>query len=83
MSQSESDTLLDVGRDVAIEQLKTTRKTLASEAFQERVVEEVDESYDVPMVPEALEEKALNTIYDFVQDAAVGAVDRLIASLKA
>ena len=83
MSQSESDSLSDIGRDVAIKQLKTTRKTIASRAFQERVVDEVDESYDVPMVPEALEENTLNTIYDFVQDAAVGAIDRLIASLKA
>ena len=83
MSESDRDPLLDVGRDVAIEQLTTTRKTLASEAFQERIVEEINDRVDLPVVPETLEASAFDTAYDLVQQVAVGAIDRLIASLKA
>jgi len=80
---SATDDLLDVGRDVALEQLETTRKTLASDAFQERVVEEVNERVNIPMVPEAVEATAFDTVYELVQGVAVGAVDRLIDGLKA
>jgi hypothetical protein len=77
------DSFVDIGRDAALDQLKSVRKVLKSDAFQERVVEVVNDAINVPMVPEALEATAFDTVYDLVQRVSVAAVDRLIDGLKA
>jgi len=76
------DSFADIGRDAALEQLKTTRKILASEAFQERLVPEIDAVVDVPYMPDAVEAKTIDMAYDVVQKPAVNAIDKLIETLK-
>jgi len=76
------DGLVDIGRDAALEQLKATRKILASEAFQERLMPKIDAVVDVPYMPDALEAKTIDMAYDLVQKPAVKAIDDLIERLK-
>ena len=76
------DSFADIGRDAALEQLKTTRKIVASEAFQDRLVEKVNEEVDVPHMPDALEAKTIDMAYDLVQKPAVKAIDDLIERLQ-
>lgn len=76
------DSLIDIGRDAALEQLKTTRKILASEEFQERLVPKIDAVVDVPYMPDALEANTIDMAYDLVQKPAVSAIDDLIERLK-
>lgn len=79
--QTEQD-WADIGREAALEQLTSLRKTLASEAMQERIVNRVNDQVNIPVAPEALEETAFDTVYDLIQSVVVDAVDDLIAELK-
>ena len=76
------DSFADIGRDAALEQLKATRRIVASEAFQERLVPKIDAVVDVPYMPDALEAKTIDMAYDLVQKPAVNAIDELIETLK-
>jgi len=78
----DDDSLLDIGRDAALPQLKATRKVVASEAFQERLVPHVNRVVDVPYMPDSLEREAFDMAYDLVQEPAVKALDELIDELK-
>lgn len=80
---NDEETWASIGREAAIEQLKSTRKTLASDAFQKSVVSVVNDTVDIPVVPEAIEQTAFDNLYDLVQRVSVAAIDRLIASLEA
>lgn len=80
--EQQDDDILDIGRDAALAQLKTTRKILASERFQERLTPQVNDLVDVPYMPDALEGEALDMAYDLVQEPAVKAIDSLIEDLE-
>jgi hypothetical protein len=78
----DDDSLLDIGRDAALAQLKAARKVVASEAFQNRLVPQVNRVVDVPYMPDSLEGKAMDMAYDLVQKPAVTALDELIDELQ-
>jgi hypothetical protein len=78
----DDDSLLDIGRDAALDQLKAARKIIASEAYQDRLAQQVNDVVDTPYMPESLEAEAIDMAYDLVQEPAVKALDDLIEELK-
>lgn len=79
---AKEDSLEEIGKDALSPLLETVRDVFKSDSFQKRLVKEVNEHINVPMVPEAIEGTMFSSLYDVIENAVVGALERWIGELK-
>lgn len=53
------------------------KKVLGDEKYQKELIDKINKKVDIPKIDEATEAKALNQIYDTLQNLLIEVVDKL------